>query len=119
LVARRGGDVVKVFGTGFRAPMLAEVLSGPALGPYTVEGTLYIFDPEFDVKATVFYGGTPALADGSYHLRVTTDGGTSNVLVDALTYELFAEEVKALKVRQGLTWKWKAGRRMLVTGEPL
>lgn len=119
LVARRGGDVIKLVGTGFFDPVLLEVLSGPALGPYTVEGTCYVFDPEFDVKRNAIWAGTPALTDGVYHLRVTTDGGPSAVLVDVLTYELFSEEVKALKVRQGLNWKWIAGRRMLVTGEAL
>jgi len=118
LVARRGGDVIQLFGTGFTDPALVEVLSGPVV-PYTLEGTCYVFDPEFDVKRNVIWAGTPALDDGVYHLRVTTDGGPSAVLVNALTYELFSEEVKALKVRQGLNWKWRAGRRMLVTGEAL
>jgi hypothetical protein len=108
--------------------VLVEVLQGLA-----VVGTCYAFDADvlnaakgsegltnlFPLSANRIFAGTPALDDGAYDLRVTTPGGPSNVLVGVLTYELFAEEVKTLGVRQKLSAKWKTLRRMLSTGEPL
>lgn len=128
LVARRGGDVIRVLGTGFIKPALIEVLDGAV-----VVGTCYAFeadelnDPKgddgdlglFALTRTRIFAHTPALEDGTYDLRITTPGGTSGVLVGALTYELFAEEAKVLKVRQKHSRKWKTQRRLLTTGEAL
>lgn len=127
VVARRGGDVITVLGTGFRRPITIEVLQGGL-----VVGTCYAFEADilndekvggnlnlFALTRTRVYAGTPALEDGVYDLRVTTDGGSSGILVGALTYELFAEEVKVQRVRQGFMAKWRAGRRLLSTNEAL
>lgn len=126
IVARRGGAVISLLGTGFSKPALIEVLSG-----LTVVGTCYAFEADdlndgktdgdlglFALRSNRIFAGTPALADGVYDLRLTTPGGSST-LVGALTYQLFAEEAKAQKVRQKLASKWKVGRRLLTTGEAL
>jgi len=126
LVARRGGDVIAIIGTGFVKYVLIEVLQAAQ-----VVGTCYAFDADvlndkddgdlnlFSLAPTRIYAGTPALPDGVYDLRVTNDGGPSAVLASALTYELFSDEVKVHRVRQGLSRKWKAGRHLLTTNEAL
>lgn len=113
VVARRGGDVIRIIGSNFGDPMTIEVLNG-----MTVVGTCYIFRPEYDIQPDRVWCGTPALPDGTYDLRVTTTVATAT-LASALTYELFAEEMKTLTVRSNVSARWKTGRRMLSTGEPL
>lgn len=127
LVARRGGDVITLLGTGFTRPVTIEVLSG-----LVVVGTCYAFEADilnddkgddgdlalFALTSTRIFAHTPALEDGTYDLRITTPGGTAT-LVGALTYELFAEEAKVLKVRQKMSRKWKTQRRLLTTSEAL
>jgi hypothetical protein len=107
-VERRGGTVIKVLGENFFDPMIVEVLRAGL-----VVGTGYIFDPEFDLERNRAFVGMPALADGFYDLRVTTDGGTSGVLVDALEYRLFSEQTKIHRVRVGLAAPWVTGPRIL------
>ena len=128
LVARRGGDVITVLGTGFQKPILIEVMQD-----LQVVATCYAFEADvlndpfagegdiglFSLTSTRVFAHTPALEDGVYDLRVTTDGGPSTILVGALTYELFAEEAKTLKVRQKLSKAWKKARNLLSTGEKL
>lgn len=126
LVARRGGDVISLFGTGFSRPILIEVLQGGL-----VVDTCYAFEADtrndrddgdinlFALTRTRVFAGTPALEDGVYDLRVTTAGGVSGILSGALTYELFADEVKVHHVRQKLARKWKTGRRLLTTSQAL
>jgi len=113
VVARRGGDVIQIIGTNFGDPMTIEVLQAAI-----VVGTCYIFRPSFDIQPTKVFCGTPALDDGVYDLRVTTTVATAT-LASALTYELFSEEAKTLIVRSNINPKWRTGRRMLTTGEPL
>ncbi len=108
IVARRGGTVVKITGENFADPMIIEVLDGP-----TVVGTAYYFDAELDLERNRVFAGMPALADGFYSLRVTTEGGESNTLVDVVEYRLFSEEVKAHRVRIGFAAPWKTGPRLL------
>lgn len=117
VVARRGGDVIKIVGSNFVNPITIEVLNAGL----EVVGTCYPFDDLglFALKPNTVFCGTPALPDGLYSLRVTTVGGSSTVLEDALQYELFAEEMKTQRVRVGLMRKWKAGRRLLSTNEAL
>jgi len=119
--------VVKILGTGFTTPILIEVLQA-----LQVVGACYAFGSDvlndgreqgdlslFSLDRTQVFAGTPALSDGVYDLRVTTAGGPSNILDGALTYQLFAEEVKAQHARQKLMAKWKTGRRLLTTGAAL
>ena len=108
LVERRGGGVVRITGENFVDPMTIEVLKGPV-----VVGTAYYFDAEFDLERNRVFAGMPALADGFYSLRVTTAGGDSNVLVDAVEYRLFSEQVKVHRVRIGFDTTWKTGPRLL------
>jgi hypothetical protein len=108
IVARRGGDVIKVVGENFFDPITIEVLKGLA-----VVGTCYVFDAELDLERNRVFTGTPALADGFYSLRVTTDGGESNILVNVLEYRLFSEEVKTHRVRIGFAAPWVTGPRLL------
>ncbi len=115
LCERRGGTVVTIGGTNFRDPMTVEVLSGGG-GSFTVEGTGYIFDPAFDVRGNRIFAGLPALADGLYHLRVTNDGGVSNVLIDALEYALFPEEWRVVNRRRGWAKVWDVGPAFLTAG---
>lgn len=128
VVSRHGGDVITVLGTGFTKPILIEVLQS-----LQVLETCYAFDADvlndpfedegdiglYALTGTRVFAHTPALEDGVYDLRVTTDGGPSAIFAGALTYELFAEEVKVLRARQSVTNKWVTGRRMLSTGEAL
>lgn len=118
--------MISILGTGFSKPVLIELLSG-----LTVVATCYAYEADelndgktdgdlglFALQSNRIFAATPALDDGTYDLRVTTPGG-SDTLVNALTYQLFAEEAKVQKVRQKLSAKWKVGRRLLTTGEAL
>ena len=111
------GTILTITGTNFFAsedePFITiEVLIG-TLGFYTVVGTCFVFDPEFDIARNRIFAGSPALLQGLYHLRVTTEGGVSNVLEDVLAARLFAEEYKTLSVRGKFGPKWRTGPRLL------
>lgn len=117
VVAIRGGTICKALGTNFftrdsRPFIDIEILTGGP-GAYVVVGTGYVFDPDFDIKSNLVFFGAPALARGLYHVRVTTDGGTSNVLTDAIAARLFAEEYKTVSVRGKFAPKWATGPRLL------
>lgn len=105
-----GGDVITIGGSNFADPVLIEVLFGG-----NVVGTCYVFDPRYDVSASRIYCGTPALAQGTYDVRVTTDAGTST-LVGALTYEPIADQLKVERVRISLARVWSAGPLVLRGG---
>jgi hypothetical protein len=115
LVDVLGGDVIEIIGTEFEDPLTVEVLIGPSGGPYTVVGTCYMFDARYDLTTTRAFVGTPALAQGIYHVRVT-NSVNSAVLEDALDFQPFAEELKVHRVRVGFARVWATGRRMLLGG---
>lgn len=115
LVDVLGGDVIQIIGTEFEDSMTIEILTGPGGGPYTSVGTCYTFDPRYDLTTTRVFTGTPPLAAGKYHLRITNTAG-SVVLEDALDYQPFAEEVKVNRARAGFARQWATGRRILVGG---
>ena len=107
----------KVVGTNFFArderPYIdVELLTGGP-GSYVVIASGFVFDPTFDIKKNRVYFGAPALAAGTYHLRVTTGGGVSNVLTNAIAARLFAEEYKTVSVRGKFAPKWATGPRLL------
>ena len=115
LVDILGGDILTVVGTGFSDPMIVEVLSGTSPG-YLVEGTCYMFDARYDLRATKLYVGTPPLGAGVYHLRVTAPSGSTAVIEDVLKYHRFAEELKVERARVSLTKAWEVGRKLLRRG---
>jgi hypothetical protein len=112
----RGGTVIGIVGTDFFAPVTIDVLIGG--GPFVSVGRCFVWDYEFDLKNNRIFAGTPALAAGLYHLQVTTDGGPSAVLLNALEYVPFAEEMKVQRARRSFAPVWKTGPRVLVTNEP-
>ena len=117
VVAERGGTILTIVGTNFFASddapfvTIEALLGGP--GSYQVVGTCFVFDPEFDVARNRIFAGAPALLQGLYHLRVTTEGGESNVLENVIAARLFAEEYKTLSVRGKFAPKWRTGPRHL------
>jgi len=120
VIARRGGTICTALGTNFftretRPYIDVELLIGGA-GAYTVVGTGYVFDPAFDILRNKVHFGAPALQDGLYHLRITTDGGASTVLENVIEARLFAEEYKSISVRAKYAPVWKTGTRFLREG---
>lgn len=112
VIDENGGTVCLLLGTNFFDPITIEILIGGS-GAYTVVGTGYVFDPRYDLEQNRCYFGAPALERGLYHLRATTAGGTSGVLVNALAARQFAEEFKTLSVRGKFSSKWETGPRIL------
>jgi len=108
IVSRLGGDVVTIVGTNFSDPIVIEILLAG-----DVVGTCYVFDVEFDLDSTRIHAGTPALDDGVYDMQVTTTAGPSAVLIGALEYRLFAEQMKAQRVNIGFAAPWAVGSRLL------
>ena len=120
VIARRGGTVCTAFGTNFftresRPYIDVDLLIGN-LGAYEVVATGYVFDSEFDILRNKVLFGAPALQDGLYHLRITTDGGPSPVLENAIEARLFAEEYKTVSVRAKYAPVWATGPRFLREG---
>lgn len=107
-----GGDVIKIVGSNFETSMVVQILTGASGGPYTVVGTAYIFDPRYDLTATTAYAGLPALAAGTYHVRVTTSIGSA-VLENILVYKPFAHEIVPEQARMGFAKVWETGARYL------
>jgi hypothetical protein len=107
--------VCTALGTNFFDPATVQILTGGP-GGYVVVGTGYIYDAEFDLKRNKLFFGAPALEDGLYHLRITTDGGESGVLEDVLEARLFSEEYKTVSVRGKYAGVWKTGSRVLREG---
>jgi hypothetical protein len=108
IVERRGGTVIKLLGENFFDPMTVDILQSSV-----VVANGYIFDPEFDLERNRAFVAMPALPDGFYDIQVTTDGGTSGVLVNAVEYRLHSEEVKVQRVRIGFAQPWVTGPRLL------
>jgi len=105
-----GGDVITIGGSNFYDPVLVEVLFGGL-----PVGTCYVFDPRYDVSRSRIYCGTPALAQGTYDLQVTTGAGSA-IFVGALNYEPIADQMKVERVRVGFASPWTSGRRLLRGG---
>lgn len=107
-----GGDVVRIVGTGFRWPMLIEVMNG-----VDVVGTCYVVEPDIDIQPTELYCGTPPAPAGTYSVRVSLlddeDAVLSSVThLSAVVYEPFSEETKVHQARSALP-KWRTGPRLL------
>lgn len=114
VVAVRGGTILRVLGTNFVADEDRPYIEVDFLnGALEIVGQGYIFDPEFDIQASHITCGAPALEAGLYSLRVTTAGGTSGILADAVAARLFAEEFKTHDVRRKWGPKWDTGDRLL------
>ena len=111
-VAVRGGTMLTVVGTNFTSPATVHVMSGPS-NALVVEGTCSLFDAAFDLTASRLFVGAPALAVGTYHIRVTTAAGAGVPLLDALTYRVFAEEVRVHRNRSSWASAWRTGPRWL------
>lgn len=111
IVDTEGGSGITLLGTNFYDPMTVDVLHGGL-----VVGTGIIFDPEFDLQQNRVYVGLPALAVGFYDLQVTTDGGSSPILVGALEYRVFANDFKVVSVRSKWAAVWNTGPRILSGG---
>lgn len=107
-----GGTVVTIIGLDFFPEFVPQVLSGPAGGPYVIVAEGFLFDPNFDLTPTKAIAGMPALPAGTYHLRVQTPAGLSDVLVDALVYKPHADEVRIQKGRSSWSQKWATGFRL-------
>lgn len=115
VVAIKGGTVCRIFGTNFFDPITIEIGLGAGLGFVPLaEG--FVFDPELDLRRNRVYFGAPRLERGLYSVRVTTEGGTSNVLEDVIAARLFAEEFKTISVRGKYAPKWATGPRILRRG---
>ncbi len=114
LVDVLGGDVLRLVGAEFEEDMVVEVLSGSA-GSYVTEGTCFMFDPRYDLTATRAFVGSPAIAVGLYHLRITTTAGVV-VLEDCLDYRNISMQLKIERVRMGLAKAWESGPRYLSGG---
>lgn len=112
VVNELGGTICTLVGTNFSDPITIDILAGGP-GAYSVVATGYVFDPEFDLKSNRVIFGAPALGIGTYSVRVTTEGGTSNVLQDVIAARTFADEYKTLSVRSKWAPKWSTGSREL------
>lgn len=107
-----GGTIVTILGENFTPGFVPQVLTGVPGGPYTVVAEGYLFDPDYDLTPSKGLPGMPALALGTYHLRVKTPAGLSNVLENVLQYKPHADEVIAQKSRSSLSEKWRTGTRL-------
>ncbi len=103
-----GGDVITIVGSNFYYPVVVELLQANV-----VLGSCYMFDPEFDLTASKLIVGTPALPQGAYDLRVSTNNGLEATLLNALTYKVFAEEVRTHQGRAKWASAWRTGPRYL------
>lgn len=106
----KGGTVLGVFGTDFTDPAIIEVVDNLGV---EVFGTAEYFEARLDLRSGKILAGFPALAVGTYGIRITTSGGTSAVLQDAVTYAVFAEEGKVQRVRRRYANVWATGNRIL------
>lgn len=109
ILAEQGGTVIKIIGENFFAPVTVDVLDG---GVVVARG--FVFDDEFDVEENRIFACMPARPTGLWDLRVTTPGGSSGVLADALDYRYFADESKVQRVRMGFAAPWRTGPRLFV-----
>lgn len=122
LVDLAGGDVIEITGKYFVEDFTGKVYSGPIID-LVDEGDLVFFDARFDFQDYVEgFGFTKAVvglpdvdAPGTYHLQVTANGAPSNVLLDVLNFQQFAEEYKVHHVRRRWAPVWATGPRTLTT----
>lgn len=114
VVDQLGGTILTIVGTNFTDPITIEVMSGPIATP-TIVGECYLFDAEFDLTPSRLLCGSPALEDGTYHLRVTTAGGVAE-LEDAIEARLWANELKTVSVRSKFAQPWATGERFMARG---
>jgi hypothetical protein len=112
VVNELGGTVCLAIGTDFADPITVEILIGGS-GAYVVVGTGYVVNPRYDVERNRVFFGAPQLTRGLYHVRVTTDGGTSPVLENVIAARLFADEYKTVSVRGKFSPRWATGPRIL------
>ena len=125
-VSRRGGDVITIFGANLVPYVSVELLlAGEVVGRCYAFGSDVLNEGRegedlrlYELTPSRLLVATPAMPDGTYDVRVSI-GEASATLSAALTYELSSEEVKTQRMRQGMTSKWVAGRRLLTTGEAL
>ncbi len=124
-----GGDVITIAGTGFTSPMLVEFLQGgTVIGASTSPSSPYIdtiaagvargtiVNPTYDITSTLAYVGTPALPAGTYDMRMTTEFGTSTLLVGALVSKPVAHEHRVLAMRSKWARAWQVGPRLFSGG---
>lgn len=112
VVDELGGTICRVVGTNFYDPTTIELLIGGP-GAYEVVANGYVVDAVFDLRANYVVFGSPALALGLYHLRVTTEGGESSVLENVIASRAFAKDHKIVSVRSKYAPKWRTGPRYL------
>ncbi len=106
----KGGTVLGLFGDNFTDPTVIEVVD--PIGLETL-GTAHYFEARLDLRNNKILAGFPALPQGTYGVKVTTAGGVSSVLLDAVTYEPFADEGKVQRVRRRWSPFWGTGERIL------
>ncbi|MCZ6870546.1 MAG: hypothetical protein O7G84_13675 [Gammaproteobacteria bacterium] len=106
----KGGTVLGVFGSNFVDPTIIEVVDNLGV---EVFGTAEYFEARLDLRPTKILAGFPALAAGTYGIRITTPAGATPVLQDAVTYAVFAEEGKVQRVRRRYADVWSTGNRIL------
>lgn len=104
----KGGSVVLLRGSGFRDPTTVEVLDGGL----AVVGRGQYLKARLDLRGGKLFVGLPALSEGTYSLRLTTNFGSS-LLPSCLLYRRFAEEMKVLRVRSRWASAWATGPRLL------
>lgn len=113
VVDEKGGTICTLLGSGFSDPILVEVLMG-SFGSYEVVGEGYVVEPRYDLQSNRVIFGAPALeGDAYYHLRVTTEGGESDVLEDCLRALPFADRLKIVSTRAKWADAWVAGARVM------
>lgn len=112
VVAIKGGTVCRLIGTNFSDPMTIEIGLGSG-GSFVAVAEGFVFDPELDLRRNRVFFGAPRLERGLYSVRVTTVGGVSGVLEDAIAARLFADEYKTVSARSKFARKWLSGTRIL------
>lgn len=105
-----GGTVLTIYGDNFIDPAVIEVIDPVGL---EVLGLAYYFEARLDLRKDKIIAGFPALPVGTYGLRIRTIAGQTPVLLDALTYVVFADEGKAQRVRRRFAPAWSTGKRVL------
>jgi hypothetical protein len=122
VVDELGGTVCLALGSGFDVSVTVEILAGPIGTPIVVvdeDGKPvmgYVAQTRYDVTSSRVYFGAPALTRGLYHVRLSTDGGTSSVLENAIAARSFAYDYKIVSARAKLAPQWATGTRELRTG---
>ncbi len=105
-----GGTVLGVFGDNFVDPTIIQVIDMIGL---EVLGEALYFEARLDLRKNKILAGFPALPVGTYGVKVITPSGSTPVLPDAVTYEVFADEGKVHRVRRRYAEPWNTGTRLL------